>query len=164
MPRFRIEVANEQTIMPIDARRLKQAVRRVLQGEGLTDAVVSVAVVNDPAIRQLNTQYLGHKWATDALSFVLEGGKGRVEGQIIVSAELAAARAAEFHWAADQELLLYVVHAALHLAGYDDTTRTAAAEMRDRERHYLSVLGVSANSGHRRRKYAGRPRTATRRR
>src|SRR5258708_2115042 len=108
MPNFHIDVADEQTIVAIDARRLKQAVRRVLREEGLTAAAVSVAVVDDPAIRQLNAQYLGHDYATDALSFLLEAGDGRVEGQIIVSAQTAAARAAEFHWAADQELLLYV--------------------------------------------------------
>jgi probable rRNA maturation factor len=144
MPNFHIDVADEQTIVPIDARQLKQAVRRVLREEGLTAAAVSVAVVDDPAIRQLNAKYLGHDYATDALSFLLEAGDGRVEGQIIVSAQTAAARAAEFHWAADQELLLYVVHAALHLAGYDDTSPAAAARMREREQYYLAALRVSA--------------------
>jgi probable rRNA maturation factor len=143
MSRFHIEVANEQTTLPVDARRLKQAVRRVLQGEGLTSAVVSVAVVDDKSIRRLNAQYLGHDYATDALSFVLEAAPGHVEGQIIVSAQTAANRAADFHWAADEELLLYVVHAALHLAGHDDTRQAAARAMRQRERHYLAQLGVS---------------------
>ncbi len=143
MPPFRIEVANEQALLPIDARRLQRAVRQVLEGERLSSAVVSVAVVDDPTMRRLNVRYLGHDYATDALSFVLEAGEGRVEGQIVVSAETAAARAAEFHWGADQELLLYVVHAALHLAGHDDTRQAAARRMRQRERHYLALLGVS---------------------
>ena len=143
MPSFRIEVANEQSLLPIDARRLKRAVRQVLEGEGLSSAVVSIAVVDDPTIRRLNAQYLDHDYATDALSFVLEAREGRVEGQIIVSAETAAARSAEFHWAAGEELLWYVVHAALHLAGHDDTRKAAARRMRQRERHYLALLGVS---------------------
>jgi probable rRNA maturation factor len=143
MTRFRIEVADEQTVLPVAPRRLKQAVRRVLQGEGMTAAVVSIAVVDNAAIRQLNARYLGHDYATDALSFVLEAAEGRVEGQIVVSAETAAARAAEFHWGAEEELLLYVVHAALHLVGYDDTTPAAAARMRRREADYLAQMGVS---------------------
>ncbi len=140
MSPFRIDVANEQTTLPIDAGRLKQAVRDVLKGEGLSSAVVSVAVVDDPTIRRLNAQYLGHDYATDALSFVLEAAAGHVEGQIVVSAGTAAARAAEFHWGAGEELLLYVVHAALHLAGHDDTEPAAARTMRERERHYLKRL------------------------
>ncbi len=143
MPRFRIEVANEQTALPIDARGLKQAVRRVLQGEGLTSGLVSVAVVDDAAIRRINAQYLGHDYATDALSFVLEAREGHVEGQIVVSAQTAAGRAAEFHWGASEELLLYVVHAALHLAGHDDTAQAAARTMRQRERHYLNQLRMT---------------------
>jgi probable rRNA maturation factor len=145
MPRFRIEIANEQTQLLVDARRLKRAVRQVLKGEGLSSAVVSIAVVDDPAIRRLNAQYLGHDYATDALTFVLEASEGSVEGQIVVSAETAAARAGEFGWAADQELLLYVVHAALHLAGHDDIRPGPARCMRQRERHYLSLLGVSTD-------------------
>jgi probable rRNA maturation factor len=163
MPRFRIEVADEQTIVPVDARRLKQAVRRVLAEERITAAVVSIAVVDDEAIRRLNAHYLGHDYATDALSFVLEAGEGRIEGQIIVSAETAAARADEFHWAAEEELLLYVVHAALHLTGYDDAAEAAAAEMRERERRYLSVLGVSVSGRRELRQSAGRLRAAARR-
>src|SRR5436309_10812676 len=83
MSRFRIEVANEQTILPIDPRRLKDVVREVLAGEARTAAEVSIAVVDDAAIRKLNAKYLGHDLATDALSFVLEEGEGRLEGQII---------------------------------------------------------------------------------
>jgi probable rRNA maturation factor len=140
MSRFRIDVANEQELLPIDARQLRRAVRSVLEGEGLTAASVSVAVVDNAAIHRLNAKYLDHDEPTDALSFVLEATPGRVEGQIIVSAEMAAARAAEFEWTANDELLLYVIHAALHLAGYDDTTKAAAARMRQKERRYLALL------------------------
>jgi len=145
MPRFRIDVADEQAQMPIDANRLRRAVRHVLEAEGVVSAVVSVAVVDNATIRRLNAQYLSHDYATDALSFLLEEKDGRLEGQLVVSAEMAAARAPEFDWSAQDELLLYVVHGALHLAGYDDTTPAAAKRMRQRERHYLSELGVNVD-------------------
>ena len=40
------------------------------------------------------------------------------------------------------ELALYVIHGLLHLCGFDDTTAKAARAMRERERHYLRLLGL----------------------
>jgi probable rRNA maturation factor len=40
------------------------------------------------------------------------------------------------------ELVLYVIHGLLHLCGYDDHTESGAAAMRERERHYLRLLGL----------------------
>jgi probable rRNA maturation factor len=39
-------------------------------------------------------------------------------------------------------LALYVIHGLLHLCGYDDKTPAGAAQMRERERHYLGQLGL----------------------
>lgn len=143
MPPLRIELANEQDLLAVDARRLCDTVRDVLTGEGIAAGEVSIAVVDDPTIRQLNAQYLTHDYATDALSFALEASDSRVVGQIVVSAEMALSRAAEFRWSATDELLLYVIHAALHLAGYDDARPADAEQMRQRERHYLQRQGVA---------------------
>ena len=41
-------------------------------------------------------------------------------------------------WAAEDELLLYVVHGLLHLCGYDDLTDGARPVMRRRERQVLA--------------------------
>ena len=85
-------------------------------------ATISVAVVDDDAISELNGEFLGHQGPTDVLSFVLEQGEDFLDGEVVVSAETAQRAAAEFGWSAAEELLLYVIHGALHLAGYDDAT------------------------------------------
>jgi len=51
------------------------------------------------------------------LSFTLESGPDQLEGEVIVSAETAIHTAASYGWPATDELLLYVVHGTLHLAG-----------------------------------------------
>ena len=43
---------------------------------------------------------------------------------------------------ARDELLLYVVHGALHLKGYDDRSPPQRKRMRAAERRYLRKLGV----------------------
>ena len=139
MPALTINVTSQQTALTVDKRRLAQAVRRVLREAGLLRAVVSVAVVDDAAIRRLNARYLGHDFATDALTFTLDSSDDFVEGEIIVSAETAVAAAPGFASTSDDELLLYVIHGALHLVGYRDDTETGRAEMREKERYHLSL-------------------------
>jgi len=129
--------------VPLDESRLRAAVARVFADAKISRGEVGVAVLSDIAIRQLNKQYLDHDYATDAISFVLERGTDYVEGEIAVSAETAQREAAHYGWPATDELLLYVVHGALHLVGGDDTTPAGAAAMRRREREVLATFGLA---------------------
>jgi probable rRNA maturation factor len=133
---------DEQTSVPVDRQRLVSAVSSVLGGEGVAAATISVAVIDDAAIHELNRQFLAHDEPTDVLSFVLERQDDFLEGEIVVSGDTACRSAAEFGWPAADELLLYVIHGALHLAGYDDLDPASQLVMRDRERHYLDKFGL----------------------
>ena len=142
---FAIDIANQQTVVPVDERRLKSAVRAVLKGEGLASAKVSLAVVDDATIQQLNVRYLAHDYATDVLSFLLDEEDDYREGEVVVSAETALREAPSYGWAAADELLLYVLHGTLHLLGYDDQAREDRAAMREKERIYLRRLGYRSS-------------------
>ncbi|MEX0939571.1 MAG: rRNA maturation RNase YbeY [Pirellulales bacterium] len=139
---FDISFHNQQSHLEVDEDRLRTAAERILSESGITAATVSIAVVDDAEIHELNRNYLAHDYPTDVLSFVLESGPGELEGQIVVSAEMALAQADCFGWSAANELLLYVVHGMLHLVGHDDASPEAAARMRAAEREFLQPFGV----------------------
>jgi probable rRNA maturation factor len=141
-PALHIAISNEQDRLAIDAGRLRTAIEGVFTSEGVWAGEISLAIVDDPTIHDLNRRWLNHDEPTDVLSFVLEESEGYREGEIIVSADTASARAAEFGWTADAELLLYVVHGALHLVGYDDKEPTERQAMRERERFHITRLGL----------------------
>jgi len=106
-------------------------------------AQVSLAVVDDPTIAGLHERYLGQQGPTDVLSFLLDEADGCLEGEVVVSAQTAVAQAGRFGWSAADELLLYVVHGALHLLGYDDATCPQRRAMRRRERRFVARLGLA---------------------
>jgi probable rRNA maturation factor len=137
-----IHVSDEQTALAIDPERLQAAVEHILRDAGLREAEVSLAIVDDPTIHQLNRQFLEHDYPTDVLSFLLERSADRLEGEVVASADTAIRTAAEFGWAPADELLLYVIHGTLHLVGYDDLAPGQLAEMRERERGYLQQFGL----------------------
>ncbi|HWB12230.1 MAG TPA: rRNA maturation RNase YbeY [Pirellulales bacterium] len=138
---LQIAVSNQHPSLKIDTRSLRRAIKDVFAGEGIDSGEISLAVVDDPTIHDLNRRWLDHDEPTDVLSFVLERSDSSVDGEIIVSADTARARAGEFGWSAEAELTLYVIHGALHLVGYDDKEPAARAEMRQREQFYLGRLG-----------------------
>lgn len=139
-----IEVANEQQTHAVDERRLKKAVRLVLQDAGIERAEISIAIVDDTRMHALNRQYLQHDYPTDVLSFVLEREEAArsIDGEIIASADYAAREAPRYGWTAGDELLLYIIHGCLHLVGHDDQTPDGQAAMRSAEAQHLAAFGL----------------------
>jgi probable rRNA maturation factor len=140
-----IEVNDEGQSRKIDGARLKKAARLILRDAGIQSGELSIAVVSDKRMHELNRQYLEHDYPTDVLSFLLESDSERksLEGQIIVSSDYAAREAARYDWTTDDELLLYVIHGCLHLVGHDDTVPEARQTMREAEAKYLAQFGLT---------------------
>jgi probable rRNA maturation factor len=139
----KIAIATPQDAVAVDRKRVREIVRAVLDGEGVADAEISLAFVDNPTIHTLNKRYLDHDEPTDVLSFPLsEPGAKRLAGELVIGAEVALAQARERGHDVQQELALYVIHGLLHLCGYDDKSDETAREMRGRERHYLRELGL----------------------
>jgi len=141
---FTIEINDDDQPHQVDRSRLKKAVRLILKDAGLESAEISLAVVDDVRMHALNRQHLSHDYPTDVLSFVLDHNskKKSLDGEIIVSADYAAREASRYGWTADDELLLYVIHGALHLIGHDDTTSAGQQAMREAETKYLAHFGL----------------------
>ena len=137
-----IETTNQQSLIPADMGNLSAAIKHVLESSSIAEAEISLAPVDDETIRHLHERFLGMDEPTDVLSFPLGSSGETLEGEIVASAETAARCAVEFGWRAEDELLLYVVHGALHLVGYDDTTPDARSAMRAAERDCLAHFGL----------------------
>ncbi|WP_425614894.1 rRNA maturation RNase YbeY [Anatilimnocola sp. NA78] len=143
--KLRIDIADEQDAHQVNYDRLIAAVRLIFADAGYSQGEVSIAIVTDEAMHELNRQYLQHDYPTDVLSFVLEEDEGRLDGQLIVSADYASREAVTFGWTTDDELLLYTIHGTLHLVGYDDLEPDLKAEMREQEKLYLAKFGLTPN-------------------
>jgi probable rRNA maturation factor len=139
----KVSIATPHEVVPIDKGRMREVARTVLNGEGFSDAEVSLAFVDNPTIHRLNKLYLQHDEPTDVLSFPLsEPNARKLSGELVLGLEVAKAQAEERGHDVQAELALYVIHGLLHLCGHDDKTEKEAALMRERERHYLKELGL----------------------
>lgn len=127
---------------------LDRAVNQCLKYEGWdTDYEVSLSLVDNKEIRELNKLYRGKDYATDVLSFPLvddfthnQGEK--LLGDIVISVEKAVDQATEYNHSFEREMGFLTVHSMFHLMGYDHDTEENTAEMRKREEAVLSELGL----------------------
>jgi probable rRNA maturation factor len=131
-----VDIVNRQATIEPDESDWRALIQLVLREEGIHSAEISVAVVPDEEIHELNRRYLAHDEPTDVLSFVLDRTGDRLHGEIVISADTAIRSAPGFGWPAADELRLYLLHGVLHLVGYDDTTEDARIAMQGREQYY----------------------------
>ncbi len=139
---FSVLITNEQSKYQLDTERIELAVNQIVKEAGIVTGDVSVAVVDDRTIHELNIQYLNHDYPTDVISFLLEREDEHLEGEIIVSVDTAAELAQDYGWDWNNEFLLYVIHGCLHLVGYDDKNPAAKAVMQEAERRHLLMFGI----------------------
>lgn len=168
MSPYHIEISDSSGAALIDHDFLKLVVCRVLGEEGIAGANLSVALVKDSEIHEVNRRFLGHDYPTDVISFrfdepsksnrepkvrlkkfngdqatakILTNNSLRLDGELIISFETAVREAGAHGWSPEAELLLYIVHGMLHMCGYDDLTDDARSVMRAREKELLAIWG-----------------------
>jgi probable rRNA maturation factor len=139
---IRVKIANQQEFVPLDWGKLREIGTAVLEGEGIKEAKVTLAFVDNPTIHRLNKQFLDHDEPTDVLSFPMSAPSAIVlEGDVVIGVQVAQAQATERGHDVAAELALYAIHGLLHLAGHDDHDERDRKKMRERERVYLKQLG-----------------------
>jgi probable rRNA maturation factor len=98
---------------------------------GLSEGEISLTLLDDDSIRELNRTYLGKDMPTDVLSFALHEDDDAVLGDVYVGYEQAANQAVEAGISLEEELARPSIHGTLHVLGYDhpDTEARSSSEM-----------------------------------
>ena len=127
------------------------------------EAEVSVTIVDDEEIHQINKEYRYIDRATDVLSFPfnefdIPGDFTDIEnsidafnpesgelllGDIILSADHIESQAMEYGHSKTRELAFLVVHSMLHLMGYDHMNDDERIVMEEKQRKILELEGIS---------------------
>ncbi len=100
---------------------------------------LSLVFLTDAAQARLHADFLADPTPTDVITFEGDPAHGTA-GEICVSADTAAAYAREHRRDFSAELILYLVHGWLHLAGYDDLQPAKKRVMRRAEARAVQLL------------------------
>jgi probable rRNA maturation factor len=142
-----VSITNRHPKFRVDRRRAGSAVEILdrnfhkigvlnpafLQGE------LSLVFLTDAALAQLHAEFLDDPTTTDVITFEGSPVLG-LAGEICVSVDTAARYARSHRRDFRTELMLYVVHGWLHLAGYDDLEPAKKRAMRRAEARAMRIL------------------------
>ena len=111
-------------------REIAEFVRRVLIALRVDDDIheVSIAIVDDDAMRNLNRQFRKKNKTTDVLTFPADdsdadpNGPGRPLGDIVISIDQARRQATDQKHSLAVEIRYLILHGILHALGYDHET------------------------------------------
>ena len=126
--------------------------RRLLDALRMPDAELSLLLVSDAVMRQLNRDWRGTDRPTDVLSFAQGEGPGGAPsgllGDVVISIDTARRQAAARAATLGSELDRLLIHGVLHLLGYDHERSPAEARrMQRRERALARRLGERGGRG-----------------
>ena len=143
----KIAIENRQKKVKIKKRPLRKVAQTILNASGCPDALLSVLIVDDTAIQEINRDYLHKDQPTNVISFAMQEGDGagiqpQLLGDVVISAETAERDAAEAGLSTEEELYFLLLHGILHLLGYDHERGSAAdaQRMRAREKELYGLI------------------------
>jgi len=139
-----VHIARDFKDIEVRLPELRKLVKAICNRFKLSKTTVSIAIVDDAQIRELNKQFLSSKSATDCLSFDLSDDKGPQSPklfELIVNGEMAVREANLRGHSSEAEMALYITHGLLHHLGFDDSTESQARKMHDMENEILQQFG-----------------------
>lgn len=146
-------------------KKIKEVINFALKEEDVNiKTEISVLLVDNEEIREINNQTRNIDRATDVLSFPMLDfedkkvykevykdekfddsyfdGEDLVLGDMVLSLERAKEQSEEFNHSFEREVFYLIVHSVLHLLGYDHMEEDEKAIMRKREEEILGSLEI----------------------
>ncbi len=90
----------------------------------LPDAEISILLVDDARIQDLNQRYLGRDKPTNVLAFSMREGEfstlhPNLLGDLVISVEMAKRQSRKSGFSPMEMIYLLMIHGILHLIGYE---------------------------------------------
>ena len=133
----------ESNYLPVKRLALRKWIAEVIRREGYVAGEINYIFCSSDYHRQMNRDYLGHDYFTDAITFEdreSRVGEGVVAGEVYIDVDTVIDNAPMYNALPINEMRRVIVHGALHLCGHKDKTQWAEKNMRRMENRYLKLL------------------------
>ena len=137
-----VQIHCQDDELAVDFDKFRELTCQICAQFTVSRATISIAIVDDDAIRKVNSEFLDRDTRTDVISFDLsdEGSQHRVF-ELVINADKAARESAKRKHSIEAELALYITHGMLHNLGLGDDDSARADEMHAAEDKILQKAG-----------------------
>ena len=138
-------IDNRQSRHKISLKKTEQTVQVILDALDCPDSELSILIVDDPQIEELNQQYLDRQGPTNVIAFAMREGdfsdlSPHLLGDVVISTDTAAREAKNAAMSFEQRFNELLIHGILHLLGYDHETDEEEARIMEAKSRELMIL------------------------
>lgn len=138
----KINIINLNKKFKLPRSKILKLVKNLISEEKLTLSTLNIIFVDDATIREINKRFLNHDYPTDVISFDLSDDmEDEKISEIYIGLDRAFEQAKIYKVTFENEVARLVAHGILHLAGYDDSTKSEKLRMRRKESYYIKKAG-----------------------
>lgn len=125
-------IENRQSRHHLAEQSIRRTAKRILDDLGYPDAQLSILIVDDRQIAELNQTYLNHSGPTNVIAFPMQEGPFSditpgLLGDVVISADTARREADDAGMAFIERFNQLLIHGILHLVGFDHVHSEAQA-------------------------------------
>jgi probable rRNA maturation factor len=142
-----ILIENQQKNHPIRIQRIKAKAQAILNALDCPEGELSILIVDDPRIEELNRTYLNHAGPTNVISFAMQEGEHSginpdLLGDVVISADTCAREAQDAEMPFERRFDQLLIHGILHIFGYDHIhSEDEARKMEAKSETLLAHIG-----------------------
>lgn len=141
-----ILIDDRQDRHAIDHDKVKTKAEIILKALGSSDGELSILIVGDQEIANLNKRYLGRAGPSNVIAFPMQEGpfndiSEELLGDVVISVDTATREAQDVGMSLESRFDQLLVHGVLHLFGFHhEKTSQEAEAMRLKEEQLLELL------------------------
>ena len=121
-----------------NSRKIKKVIGRIISDAGMKAGKIDVIITSDEKVYEINSEFLGHDYYTDIITFNYNTGN-TVNGEIYISEARVRENSGRYGVSPSAEMRRVIFHGFLHLCGYDDRTEGEKKKMSELEEMYLAL-------------------------
>ena len=141
-----VQIGNRQDKHRISKKKIHETASVILNALDCPEAELSILIVDDQQIAQLNHQYLNREGPTNVIAFPMRQGPfsdiaPNVLGDVVISADTAQREAQSAGISTQDRFDQLLIHGTLHLLGYDhEHSASEASKMEEKAEELLQLL------------------------
>lgn len=129
----------EGVVLELNESNASNWIEKSIIALGLEPSEISIIFCDDEYLRIINTQYLGHNYYTDIITFDYSSNN-QISGDLFVSTDRVIENAHKNNVTFIDELYRVIIHGVLHLCGFNDKSDEEKVEIRKKENHFLNLI------------------------
>ena len=137
-----VQIDNSQSNHRISKKKIRQTATAILNALDYPDAELSILIVDDQQIAQVNREYLKRQGPTNVIAFPMRAGRfaeitPNLLGDVVISAETAHRESLSAGLSMQDRFDQLLIHGTLHLLGYDHEHSAAEAHRMEKKTEEL---------------------------